>query len=70
METGELDGSFSLALYRACESPYTLNLPFWNNVLGPPPILPNLKSELIAEFTNVDKISFLEAVTLVKDIWP
>lgn len=59
------------ALYRVWNSPYTLGLTPFEIMFGrPPPILPNLKSEFIAEFTNADMISSLKAVTLEhKDIW-
>ena len=38
-------------------SPHTLELTLFE-------IMPNHKSELIAEYTNADKISFLEPVTV------
>lgn len=59
------------AFYRVWNSPYTLGLtPFEIMFERPPPILPNIKSEFIAEFTNADMISSLKAVALEhKDIW-
>lgn len=66
-----LDGFLFLALSGPVSPLILWIYLFWNNVLEPPPILPNLKSDFIAGFTNADKISFLEEVTLAhKDIWP
>jgi hypothetical protein len=53
-------------------SPYQLGLtPYEIMFERPPPILPNLKAEMIAEFDNGQLLDSLEAVAHAhKDVWP
>jgi hypothetical protein len=73
METGgDWVALLPFALYWVWNSPYQLGLtPYEIMFERPPPILPNLKAELIAEFDNRQLLHYLEAIAQAhKDIWP
>jgi hypothetical protein len=73
METGgDWVALLPFALYRVRNSPYQLGLtPSEIMFRRPPPILPNLRAELVAEFDNRQLLGSLEAVAQAhKDVWP
>jgi transposase InsO family protein len=73
METGrDWVALLPFALYQVQNSPYQLGLTPYEIMFGrPPPILPNLRTELIAEFGNRQLLDSLEAVAHAhKDVWP
>jgi transposase InsO family protein len=69
---GDWVAPLPFALYRVWNSPYQLGLTPYEIMFGrPPPILPNLKAELIAEYDNRQLLDSLEAIAQAhKDIWP
>ena len=60
------------ALYRVHNSPYILGLtPFEIVYVRPPPILPNLRAELLTDFDDQRFLSSLQAQSQVqKQLWP
>lgn len=73
METGgDWVALLPFALYRARNTPYTLGFTPHEIVFGrPPPIIPNLRAELIAEFENQELYLSLRGLQRVhEDIWP
>jgi hypothetical protein len=73
LETGS-DWAFFLfyALYRARNTPYTLGLTSFEILYGrPPPMLPNIQSDILAEYHQNKILKSLEALHRVqKQLWP
>ena len=60
------------ALYRVRNTPYTLGFTPYEIMFGrPPPIIPNLRAELLAEFKDQELFLSLRGLQWVhEDIWP
>ncbi|XP_059537141.1 uncharacterized protein LOC132226566 [Myotis daubentonii] len=73
METGgDWVALLPYALYRVRNSPYTLGFTPYEIMFGrPPPIIPNLKADLLAEFENQELSLSLRGLQKAhEDIWP
>lgn len=59
-------------LYRVRNTSYTLSLTPFEIIYGrPPPIIPNLKLEVLTEFASKQILDFLETLAhMQKELWP